>query len=48
MAQQFLNRADVIAIDAEARVSCDPPNQGIIVEQLTELDLHWFHGQHEG
>jgi hypothetical protein len=40
MAQQFLNRADVIAIHAEAQVRFDPPNQDIIVDQLTELGLH--------
>jgi hypothetical protein len=35
MAQQFLNRSDVIAIHAEAQVRFDPPNQDIIVDQLT-------------
>ena len=43
-----MNRVDVIAIHTEAQVNFDPPNQDIIVDQLTESDPHRLHGQVEG
>ena len=48
LAQQFMKRVDVTAIHTDAQVNFDPPNQDIIVEQLTESGPHRLHGQVEG